>query len=76
MKKKENMISIVLLIISLCSFLICEKLNNETLKIILCIIGITLIIMSIIFERKADNPKVKNFGILHSIIAKSKDKVK
>lgn len=71
--KKENKISLITLLIGFIIFLILSIVHNYIVKAVLSLIGIAVIIASIVFEKKAKNPK--NFGILQaikSIIPKSK----
>ena len=70
--KKENLICLLLMILGFIDYTIALKIENMIAKLILCIVGIVIFVISIIFERKAKNPEVQHFGILHSIIAKSK----
>ena len=72
--KKENRISLVTMLIGFLIFLISSLIQNQIAKAVLSLIGISVIVVSIIFEKEAKNPK--NFGILHairSIIPKSKN---
>ena len=72
--KKENRISLITLIIGLLIFMISSLVQNQIAKTVLSLIGIAVIVVSIVFEKKAKNPK--NFGILQaikSIIPKSKN---
>ncbi len=73
--KKENSISLITLIIGFLIFMISSLVQNQIAKAVLSLIGIAAIVVSIVFEKKAKNPK--NFGILQairSIIPKSKNK--
>ena len=70
--KRENIISIITLLFSLLVLAVSLKIQNMFVKKLLCLTGLVLIILSIIFEKKAKNPKKQNFVILHSIIAKSR----
>lgn len=73
--KKENRISLVTLLIGFLIFMISSVIQNHIAKAVLSLIGISVIVVSIIFEKKAKNQK--NFGILQairSIIPKSKNK--
>ena len=72
--KKENRISLVTLLIGFLIFLISSLIQNQIAKAVLSLIGISVIVVSIVYEKKAKNPK--NFGILkaiRSIIPKSKN---
>ena len=72
--KKENRISLVTMLIGFLIFLISSLIQNQIAKSVLSLIGISVIVVSIVFEKKAKNPK--NFGILQairSIIPKSKN---
>ncbi len=72
--KKENSISLITLIIGFLIFMISSLVQNQIAKAVLSLIGIAAIVVSIVFEKKAKNPK--NFGILQairSIIPKSKN---
>lgn len=72
--KKENRISLITLIIGFLIFMISSLVQNQIAKTVLSLIGIAVIVVSIVFEKKAKNPK--NFGILQairSIIPKSKN---
>ena len=75
--KKENRISLITLIIGFLIFMISSLVQNQIAKTVLSLLGIAVIVVSIVFEKKAKNPK--NFGILQairSIIPKSKNKKK
>ena len=55
--------------------MISSLIQNQIAKAVLSLIGISVIVISIVYEKKAKNPK--NFGILQtirSIIPKSKNK--
>ncbi len=72
--KKENRISLITLLIGFLIFLISSLIQNQIAKTVLSLLGISVIVVSIVFEKKAKNPK--NFGILQairSIIPKSKN---
>ena len=72
--KTENKISLITLLIGFLIFVISSLVRNHVVKTILSVIGISVIVISIVFEKKAKNPK--NFGILQaisSIIPKSKN---
>ena len=72
--KKENKISLITLLIGCFIFIISSLIQNHIAKTVLSLIGISVIVVSIVFEKKAKNPK--NFGILQaikSIIPKSKN---
>ena len=72
--KKENRISLIALLIGFLIFMISSFIQNHIAKAVLSVIGIAVIVVSIVFEKKAKNPK--NFGILQairSIIPKSKN---
>ena len=71
--KKENKISAITFLTALILFIISRIAKANTIASgILCIAGIIVIIISIVFERKAKNPQ--NFGIfaILSKIVKSK----
>ena len=73
--KKENRISLVTMLIGFLIFLISSLIQNQIAKAVLSLIGISVIVISIVYEKKAKNPK--NFGILQTIrliIPKSKNK--
>lgn len=71
--KKENKICLFTMFISLIILIISQNIKNDFFKLILAIIGISLIIISIVFERKAKNPKIKHLGIFH-LVRKGKNR--
>ncbi|MCQ2596566.1 MAG: hypothetical protein MJ181_01850 [Treponema sp.] len=70
--KENNILSLIFLILAFICFLIASRSENSILKIAGIISGIIFIIVSIVFEKLAKNPKDSNFRILKSIIVKSK----
>ena len=71
--KKENRISLVTLLIGFLIFLISSLIQNQIAKAVLSLIGISVIVISIVYEKKSkeseklwdfanykvNNPKVK-----------------
>ena len=71
--KAENKISIITFTIAVILFIISRLIANKTISGVLCLLGISAIVTSIIFERKAKNPQ--NFGIFATLskIVKSRN---
>lgn len=73
--KKCNLLCTVFMSIGLLLIIIYAITNNVYIRRTAAIIGIISVIVSIIFEKKAKNPKSQNFEIWN-IISKSKKKKK
>ncbi len=69
--KKENVISLLTLLTGFIIFIITFLTKSTVIKGFLAIIGISALIVSIVFENKAKNQNFGIFAIL-SKIAKSK----
>ena len=59
--KKENRISLVTMLIGFLIFLISSLIQNQIAKAVLSLIGISVIVVSIVFEKKQRIRKTLGF---------------
>lgn len=72
--KKENKICSITMLLALLMFFLLTVVKNQYVKAVFILLGISLLITSIIFEKKAANPKSPKLCDFISIITKSNNR--